>query len=356
MLAANEAVATFLTEQHVGFLRRGHADPEPRKLREFAEFARSLGLAIDKPQSRFELQRVLAETAGKPEEYAVHYGLLRSLKQASLHPRARGPLRPGQRGLLPLHLADPPLSRPPGPPPAHRAARRARSPRADHDELVVLAEHCTRTERRAEAAERELIKVKLLTYLERHDRRGVPRGHHRRRGLRPLLPARRAAGRGPGPRHQPGRRLLLPRSRDPHPDRPPLGPPLPAGRPRRGPDRPRRRRPPRARPRPRGIAAFRGAPCSLASHGPATSAGCSVSTARSATGQRIGQSGRDKRDLSPGQIESNWQRKAQGQKDSPEAKVMTTVRDASRIRGNAPPVGPERLGGSGLESGGVNDP
>jgi ribonuclease R len=36
------------------------------------------------------------------------------------------------------------------------------------DELFVLGEHCTRTERRAEAAERELIRVKLLTYLEHH--------------------------------------------------------------------------------------------------------------------------------------------------------------------------------------------
>ena len=37
-----------------------------------------------------------------------------------------------------------------------------------HDELVVLGEHCTRTERRADAAERELIRVKLLSYLEDH--------------------------------------------------------------------------------------------------------------------------------------------------------------------------------------------
>ncbi|MGE5754786.1 MAG: ribonuclease R family protein, partial [Planctomycetaceae bacterium] len=64
MLAANEAVASALSGRHVGFLRRGHADPEPTKLREFAEFARSLGLKIDQPQSRFELQRVLAEAAG----------------------------------------------------------------------------------------------------------------------------------------------------------------------------------------------------------------------------------------------------------------------------------------------------
>ena len=90
MLAANEAVATFLSGRSVGFLRRGHADPEPTKLLEFAEFARSLGFKIDKPQSRFELQQLLAESADKPEAYAVHYGLLRSLKQANYTPEPEG--------------------------------------------------------------------------------------------------------------------------------------------------------------------------------------------------------------------------------------------------------------------------
>ncbi len=63
MLAANEAVATELSSHHAGFLRRVHADPEPLKLQDFAEFARSLGFPLDQPQSRFELQRVLAESA-----------------------------------------------------------------------------------------------------------------------------------------------------------------------------------------------------------------------------------------------------------------------------------------------------
>ena len=90
MLAANEAVASHLTDAKVGFLRRGHADPEPRKLKEFAEFARSLGIEIENPQSRFELQQVLAETADKPEAYAVHFGLLRSLKQAVYTPEPEG--------------------------------------------------------------------------------------------------------------------------------------------------------------------------------------------------------------------------------------------------------------------------
>src|SRR5262249_19716444 len=43
-----------------------------------------------------------------------------------------------------------------------------RKPPSRHDEWIVLGEHCTRTERRAETAERELIRVKLLTYLEDH--------------------------------------------------------------------------------------------------------------------------------------------------------------------------------------------
>src|SRR5262249_44582674 len=37
---------------------------------------------------------------------------------------------------------------------------------SDEVELAALGEHCSKTERRAEAAERELVKVRLLTDLE----------------------------------------------------------------------------------------------------------------------------------------------------------------------------------------------
>src|SRR5262249_56403257 len=36
---------------------------------------------------------------------------------------------------------------------------------SDETELMALGEHCSKMERRADLAERELIKVKLLTYL-----------------------------------------------------------------------------------------------------------------------------------------------------------------------------------------------
>ena len=68
------------------FLRRIHPSPEPNKLKAFADFARTLGYKIVRETDRFALQRVLAQSAGKPDVYAVHYAMLRSLKQAIYSP------------------------------------------------------------------------------------------------------------------------------------------------------------------------------------------------------------------------------------------------------------------------------
>jgi ribonuclease R len=165
MLIANEAVATFLTQHHAPFLRRVHPDPEPYKLDEFAEFARGLGLKLDLPQSRFELQRILQETVGTPEEYAVHYGLLRSLKQAAYTPEQEGHYALASEDYC--HFTSP-IRRYPDLQ-VHRqlvSILDGKRPKGSVDELAALGEQCTRAERRAEAAERELIRVKLLTFLE----------------------------------------------------------------------------------------------------------------------------------------------------------------------------------------------
>jgi ribonuclease R len=164
MLAANEAVAATLSENEIGFLRRAHPDPEPFKLDQFAEFARSLGLQIEQPQSRFELQRVLRQTVGSAEEYAVHYGLLRSLKQASYTPEPEPHFALASQNYC--HFTSP-IRRYPDLQ-VHRqliAWLDGKNPRSTDEELFALGQHCTRTERRAEAAERDLIKVKLLAYL-----------------------------------------------------------------------------------------------------------------------------------------------------------------------------------------------
>src|SRR6185369_879846 len=82
MLAANEAVAGQLREIGVPFLRRVHPDPDPFKLEAFSTFARSLGYKMSHATNRFEIQDILERSADQPEAHAVHYALLRSLKQA----------------------------------------------------------------------------------------------------------------------------------------------------------------------------------------------------------------------------------------------------------------------------------
>lgn len=90
MLAANEAVAEHLTDLDIAFLRRVHPDPDPKKLEAFAEFARSLGYKMGSHLDRFALQRILERSADRPDVHAIHYALLRSLKQAVYAPGDEG--------------------------------------------------------------------------------------------------------------------------------------------------------------------------------------------------------------------------------------------------------------------------
>ena len=165
MLAANEAVAEQLSERKVWYLRRCHADPDPAKLKQFAEFVCSLGFHVEQPQSRFELQKILAWSDSRPERHAVHYGLLRSLKQATYSIEAEGHFALASENYC--HFTSP-IRRYPDLQVHSQLVSliEGKTPKSDPDELAVLAEHCTRTEKRAEMAERELIKIKLLTHLE----------------------------------------------------------------------------------------------------------------------------------------------------------------------------------------------
>jgi ribonuclease R len=165
MLAANEAVAGQLAELGVPFLRRVHSAPEPNKLRDFADFARILGYKMPKHVDRFSLQRVLEESAKRPDAYAVHYALLRSLKQAVYSPEEEGHYALASEDYC--HFTSP-IRRYPDLTVHRILGRWLRTGRArsDEAELAALGIHCSKMERRADIAERELIKLKLLTYLE----------------------------------------------------------------------------------------------------------------------------------------------------------------------------------------------
>jgi len=162
MLAANEAVAGMLAAAGSGFLRRIHPAPDPRKLRQLTEFVSELGFEVDTLESRFELQRLLDMARGRPEEHAVHYAVLRSLSRA-----VYGPQEDGHYALASdcyCHYTSP-IRRYPDLT-VHRALDLlARGRRAAAEGLPRLGEECSLLERRAEAAERELVKLKLLLFL-----------------------------------------------------------------------------------------------------------------------------------------------------------------------------------------------
>ncbi len=162
MLAANAAVAGLLAGSEAGFLRRIHPAPDLRKLRQLTEFVSELGFEVDSLESRFELQRLLELARGRPEEHAVHYAVLRSLTRA-----AYGPQEDGHYALASdcyCHFTSP-IRRYPDLT-IHRAIDLlAAGKRPPREGLEQLGEQCSQLERRAEAAERELVKLKLLHFL-----------------------------------------------------------------------------------------------------------------------------------------------------------------------------------------------
>jgi len=164
MLAANEAVAEHLHGQDLNFLRRVHEPPDPRKLQALTEFVRELGIDCESLQNRFEIKRVVEAVKGEPREHAVHYAVLRSMQKA-----VYGPQEEGHFALHSKHYCHftSPIRRYPDLV-IHRMLDSllcGTRPPDDFDDLAVQGEHCSEREQRAEAAERELIKVKLLTFL-----------------------------------------------------------------------------------------------------------------------------------------------------------------------------------------------
>ncbi len=164
MLAANQAVATWLDGLELPFLRRAHAPPNRLKLRQLNQFVRALGIPADNLENRFEIQRVVDEVKGKPTEYAVNFAILKSMSKAVY-----------QAGFERHYALDmthychftSPIRRYPDLV-VHRIVQKLlEGLPAKENELVLerLGEHCSSMEQNAEAAERELIRVKLLHFL-----------------------------------------------------------------------------------------------------------------------------------------------------------------------------------------------
>ncbi|HEX6852427.1 MAG TPA: ribonuclease R [Candidatus Polarisedimenticolaceae bacterium] len=169
MLAANEAVAGLLERHEAPCLYRVHEAPDPLKVDTLREFASGFGIdwKVDPERVRpRDLQRLVDAAAGRPEERLVASVALRSMKQARYTAANTGHF--GLAAPVYAHFTSP-IRRYPDLV-VHRALRALRHRRRAAlaqlaADLEKLGEDCSRLERAAEAAEREVLEWKKIAFL-----------------------------------------------------------------------------------------------------------------------------------------------------------------------------------------------
>ena len=165
MLAANEAVARFLTQNNVRLLYRVHPQPSLKDLERLKEILAHFNLSLPLPRriGSKDLQRVLKDVEGKQEEKFVSLQVLKSMKLAVYSEENAGHYGLAKKEYT--HFTSP-IRRYPDLV-VHRILKKAlRNERAKTNSLSSMALHCSEQERAAEEAERELLMWRIFRFMK----------------------------------------------------------------------------------------------------------------------------------------------------------------------------------------------
>ena len=171
MLLANETVAEEYFWRELPFLYRTHETPDDEKIKKLSTLINNFGyhIHVGNGVRPMEVQKLLGKAEGTPEEALIDRLALRSMKQAKYSPENTGHF--GLAAKYYTHFTSP-IRRYPDLQ-IHRIIKddlrgRMREERIAHYEKIlpeVALQSCV-TERRAEEAERETVKLKKVEYMK----------------------------------------------------------------------------------------------------------------------------------------------------------------------------------------------
>jgi ribonuclease R len=173
MLIANETVATEYFWQELPFLYRSHEKPDPEKMQKLGAFINNFGYSIRVGENMHpkEIQKLLNKIEGSDEENLIARLTLRSMKRASYTTECVGHF--GLAAKYYCHFTSP-IRRYPDLF-IHRIIKEnihgglTEKRIAHYNKLLPeTAKHTSTTERRADDAERDTDKLKMVEYMEGH--------------------------------------------------------------------------------------------------------------------------------------------------------------------------------------------